>query len=246
MMKNIKNEWYKIYKGKRLAIFLMILFATSLGLGFVVRSLQMSGTLDVSESIGGNFALEVLGMLADIVLPVFTTLFVTFLVTDEINSGSLKLPLLCGQSRDNLIASKAVVVIMGLFSLMAVTFITSNVVAVFFWGSDSVISDLSRNAVVFVETFLALTGWALIILFVSLFMKNSGAMVGVATIVLVVGTVVSSVCPQFAKYEVMYYFKAFISLQPMNHLFAFSICAGTIVVFFILTTVKFRMLQIQK
>ena len=25
-MKNIKNEWYKIYKGKRLAIFLMILF----------------------------------------------------------------------------------------------------------------------------------------------------------------------------------------------------------------------------
>ena len=80
----------------------------------------------------------------------------------------------------------------------------------------------------------------------SIFMKNSGAMVGVATIVLVVGTVVSSVCPQFAKYEVMYYFKAFISLQPMNHLFAFSICAGTIVVFFILTTVKFRMLQIQK
>ena len=245
-MKNIKNEWYKIYKGKRLTIFLLILFATCIALGFVVRSLQMAGTVDVSESIGGNFALEVLGMLADIVLPVFATLFVTFLVTDEINSGSLKLPLLCGQSRENLIASKAAVVIMGLFSLMAVTFITSNVIAIIFWGSDAVISDLLRNAIIFAETFLALTGWSLIILFVSLFMKNSGAMVGVATIVLVVGTVVSSVCPQFAKFEVMYYFKAFISLQPMNHLFAFFICTGTIVVFFVLTTVKFRMLQIQK
>lgn len=245
-MKNIKNEWYKIYKGKRLGIFLLILFATCIALGFVVRSLQMTGTVDVSESIGGNFALEVLGMLADIVLPVFVTLFVTFLVTDEINSGSLKLPLLCGQSRENLIASKAAVVIMGLFSLMAITFITSNAVAVLFWGSDSVIPFLLRNAIVFAETFLALTGWSLIILFVSLFMKNSGAMVGVATIVLVIGTVVSSVCPQFAKFEVMYYFKAFISLQPMNNLFALSVCVGTIVMFFILTTVKFRMLQIQK
>ena len=82
-MKNVKNELYKLWKGRRLGIFLLILFVTCIAMGVLVSSIQMKGLLekDVIDSMtGGNFPTQVLGMIADIVLPVFATLVVTFLV----------------------------------------------------------------------------------------------------------------------------------------------------------------------
>ncbi|SCY56645.1 ABC-2 family transporter protein [Butyrivibrio hungatei] len=248
-MKNVRNELYKLWKGKRLGIFLLILVATSIAFGMLVYSIQVKGLLekeDIDAMIGGNFPVQVLGMIADIVLPVLATLFVTFLFTDEANSGSLKLPLLCGQSRVKLITAKAVVVLIGSLALVAVTFIASNIVAVMFWGSDSVVASLFQNALIYANTYLALAGWSMVVLFVSIFIKNSGSMVGVAVIVLVVGCILSSVSPKIAQYEVMYYFKAFVSLQSLNYVLAMSVCIGTALVFFILSAIKFRILQIQK
>ena len=248
-MKNVKNELYKLWKGRRLGIFLLILFVTCIAMGVLVISIQMKGLLekDVIDSMtGGNFPTQVLGMIADIVLPVFATLFVTFLVTDEADSGSLKLPLLCGQSREKLIAAKAVVVLISAMALIAVTYVTSNIVAVAFWGSDTVVAALFQNAVIYAETYFALAGWSMVVLFVSLFVKNSGSMVGIAVIVLVIGCILSSASPQVAKYEVMYYLKAFVSMVAIDRTLAMAVCGGTIVAFFAMTTLKFKALQIQK
>ena len=248
-MKNVKNELYKLWKGRRLGIFLLILFVTCIAMGVLVISIQMKGLLekDVIDSMtGGNFPTQVLGMIADIVLPVFATLFVTFLVTDEADSGSLKLPLLCGQSREKLIAAKAVVVLISAMALIAVTYVTSNIVAVAFWGSDTVVAALFQNAVIYAETYFALAGWSMVVLFVSLFVKNSGSMVGIAVIVLVIGCILSSASPQIAKYEVMYYLKAFVSMVAIDRTLAMAVCGGTIVAFFAMTTLKFKALQIQK
>ena len=248
-MKNVKNELYKLWKGRRLGIFLLILFVTCIAMGVLVSSIQMKGLLekDVIDSMtGGNFPTQVLGMIADIVLPVFATLFVTFLVTDEADNGSLKLPLLCGQSREKLIAAKAVVVLIGAMALIAVTYVTSNIVAVAFWGSDTVVEALFPNAIIYAETYFALAGWSMVVLFVSLFVKNSGSMVGIAVIVLVIGCILSSASPQIAKYEVMYYLKAFVSMTAIDRTLAMSVCGGTIVAFFAMTTFKFKALQIQK
>ena len=227
----------------------MILFVTCIAMGVLVISIQMKGLLekDVIDSMtGGNFPTQVLGMIADIVLPVFATLFVTFLVTDEADSGSLKLPLLCGQSREKLIAAKAVVVLISAMALIAVTYVTSNIVAVAFWGSDTVVAALFQNAVIYAETYFALAGWSMVVLFVSLFVKNSGSMVGIAVIVLVIGCILSSASPQVAKYEVMYYLKAFVSMVAIDRTLAMAVCGGTIVAFFAMTTLKFKALQIQK
>ena len=249
MIKNIKNEMYKLWKGRRLGIFILILLVTCIAMGVLVRSIQIKGFFEkevIDSMIGGNFPTQVLGVIADIVLPVLATLFVTFLVTDEAESGSLKLPLLCGQSREKLIVAKTVAVLIGAMALMAVTYISSNIVAAVFWGSDSVAAALFPNAVIFAESYFALAGWSMIVLFASLFVKNSGSMVGIAVIVLVIGCILSSASPQIAKYEVMYYLKAFVSMVVLDRTLAMAVCGGTVVAFLTMATLKFRALQIQK
>ena len=249
-MKNIVNEWYKIYKGKRLGFFLLALLGITIAVAIIIKSLEIQGTMErkyIDDMIGGNFPLEVLGMIADIVLPIFVTMLATFLVTDEIDSGSMKLPLLCGQSRGKLITSKVIVVILGTMALMVFTYVITNILSAIIWGWELVLPALGDNAIIFTETFLALAGWAVIVLFISLFMKNSGVMVGVATFILVAGLILGSVSPKFASFEVMYYFKAFINVgQKINLALAMTVCFATMIVFYILSLVKFKRLQINK
>ena len=249
-MKNIVNEWYKIYKGKRIALFTLVLLGITIAIAITIRFMEHQGNLDqeyIDMMIGGNFPLQVLGVIADIVLPVFVTLFVTFLVTDELDCGSLKLPLLCGQSRVRLITSKTIVVWRGTLSLIVFTFVITNIVAAVIWGQDMILQSLGYNAIVFSETFLALAGWAVVMLFISLFVKNSGVMVGISVFILVAGLIVSSVSPRVASFGVMYYFKAFFDLGlKVNLMLAMAVCFSTIVAFYGLLVLKFRRLQINK
>ena len=68
MIKNIKNEMYKLWKGRRLGIFLLILLVTCVAMGVLVRSIQIKGFFEkevIDSMIGGNFPTQVLGVIAD-------------------------------------------------------------------------------------------------------------------------------------------------------------------------------------
>lgn len=250
MGKNIKNEWIKVNKSKRLLVFSLIIVVLSAFFGVVVRKIEQTGqlTADMLEgTIGGYFPLQILGVVSDMVLPIFATLLVCFLIIDEYNGGTLKLPLLSGHSRDAVISAKIVTVLLCMFFIVGLTWGSSTIVAAVIWGGESVVPVLFDNLLIFFETYLAIAGWSLVMFLVALFLQNSGIMIGVVTVILVMSSLVGNMFPEISKYILTYYFKAFASqAENMNLVLGNGICVGTLLLFGVLTIGRFRRMEICK
>ena len=248
MLKNIENEWYKIYKNKKLLILSLIVIFASLGFAAIVENIVASDMLDtesVKQLIGWHFPLQLLSVLSDIVFPIFATLLVATLVTDEISGGTLKLPLLCGQKRRDVILAKIVVVSIALLALMLLTFASSVLIAVLLWESQDVIMHLGVITIVYLSTYLSYIGWVVFSSLLALFIKSSGTLVGISTVLLVISSLVNGVFPKIARFQITYYFKAFSSGEAYDPL-SFIICVITIVLFAAAAVLRFSRLQINK
>lgn len=248
MLKNIKNEWYKIYKNRKLLILSLIVIFASLGFAAIVKSIGASDMLDpeqVKQLIGWHFPLQLLSALSDVVFPVFATLLVATLITDEISGGTLKLPLLCGQKRRDVILAKIIVVSIAIFALTLIAFASSALIAAVIWGAQDVIRQLGVIAVVFLATYLSFVGWTVFSSLLALFIKNSGTLVGISVVILVIGSLINGLFPEAAKFQITYYFKAFTADEAYNPL-SFAVCAITIVLFAAVSVFRFSRLQINK
>lgn len=197
--------------------------------------------------VGGYFPIQILGVVSDMVLPIFATLLACFLLIDEYNSGTLKLPILCGHSRNAIITAKILAVLMVMAYIMTVTWISANLTAVILWGTDGVIEMLGSNLMIYAQTFVAIASWSLIMMLAALFLQNSGIMIGIMTAVLVISSVVGSMFPSIARYIITYYLKAFSSQSgTVSYILGDAVCMSVFVIFGIAAYLRFNRMEIQK
>lgn len=250
MAKILKIELVKSVKSKRLIIFVAIMLFLSIFFGIVMRQIENTGmvTEEMMKTMrGGFFSMQILGLSADMVLPIFSTLFACFLVSDEYSNGTLKLPILCGHTRINVIVSKIFAVILMMFVILMVTWVCSNVVSAFIWGDEGVISMMAFSAMDYGKTFLALAAWSVMMITCSLYIQNSGILIGTMVAVLMVSSIIGNMFPSIAKYIITYYLKAFIGMKDVKEIMTGCIvCLITTVLFGILALVSFCKMEIQK
>ncbi len=248
MLKNIHNEWYKIYKNKKLLILSLIVIFASIVFAIVVKAVGESDRLDpeyMKQLIGWHFPLQLLSVLSDIVFPIFATLLVATLISDEINGGTLKLPLLCGQKRRDVIFAKIIVVSIAMVVLTFLVMISSGLIAVVLWGIRDIELHLGIIVIVFLATLLSFIGWTVFSSFLALFIKNSGTLVGISAVVLVLCSLINGLFPNIARFQVTYYFKAFATDELYNPL-SFVVCVLSIIIFSVAAILKFNKLEINK
>jgi ABC-type transport system involved in multi-copper enzyme maturation permease subunit len=250
MIKNIKNEMCKIYKSNRFVVFSTILILVSIVMGAALRFVEKQGAFPpetISMVTGGAFVLQVLSVISDMVLPIFATLLVCFLIIDEYNNGTLKLPLLCGYKRVIVLLSKVAAVFVTMFVLMLVSYLSATATGVVIWGSEEVLSTAMESFVVFMETYLSMISWSVIMFVFALFIHNSGIMIGIVSVLLVVSSLVTGLFPEASKMFVTYYFKAFASMSDVHSiLFGIGICIEGIVIFGMLAFGRFNQMEISR
>lgn len=250
MLGIMKNELIKLTKSKRIAIFTSIIIILNVFFGIVVLQMEKTGMAPeemLQEMVGGYFPIQILGVVSDMVLPIFATLLACFLLIDEYNSGTLKLPILCGHSRNAIMTAKILAVLMVMAYIMTVTWISANLTAVILWETDGVIEMLGSNLMIYAQTFVAIASWSLIMMLAALFLQNSGIMIGIMTAVLVISSVVGSMFPSIARYIITYYLKAFSSQSgTVSYILGDAVCMSVFVIFGIAVYLRFNRMEIQK
>lgn len=250
MLGILKNELVKVAKSKRIAIFTGIILTLCAFFGIVVVQMEKTGMATdemIQEMAGGNFPIQMLGLVSDMVLPIFATLLACFLLIDEYNSGTLKLPILCGHSRNSIITAKMLAVISIMAYIMTMIWLGANLTSVILWGADGVIQMLGSNLLIYVQTFIAMVSWSLIMMLVALFLKNSGIMIGIMTVILVVSSVVGSMFPSIARYIITYYLKAFASQSgTVSYALGDMVCLSMLAIFGAAAYLRFNLMEIQK
>ena len=250
MIKNIKNEICKIYKSYRFIIFSVIMILVSVAMGVILNFVAKQGTLPeetVSAVTGGAFPLQVLSVISDIVLPIFATILVCFLVIDEYNNGTLKLPLLCGYKRFVVLVSKIIAVFVTMFVIMMASYISASVTGMVIWGSSEILATALETFIVFMETYLSMISWSVVMFVLALYIHNSGTMLGIVSVLLVVSSIVTGLFPESSKMLIPYYFKAFANMSDMHSiLFGLGICLEGIIIFGMFAFGRFNQMEISK
>lgn len=250
MIKNIRNEFFKIYRSNKFLVFSLIIIGISIALGVLIRMIEVQGLLPQEQMIeitGGFFSIQVLTTISDVILPILVTLLVSFLVIDETNTGTLKLPFLCGYHRTEVLIGKMVAVLITMFAIMIISWISATITAIFLWGAGTVISSLFEALIFYMETYLAIVSWAIIMFFVALFIHNSGTMIGIIAVFLLISSLFAGFFPGILKFFVPYYFKGFISTtSSVDFWLGVGVCLLTAIFFGGLAFIKFNKMEINK
>lgn len=250
MIKNIRNELYKIYKSNRFILFSMIMVIVSIAMGIILKQVEKMGTFPeetIAAVTGGAFPLQVLSIISDMVLPIFATLLVCFLVIDEYNNGTLKLPLLCGHKRVVVLLSKIVAVFFMMFVIMILSYVSATLTGMVLWGKEAILKNVVETFWVYMETYLSIISWTVVMFVFAMFIQNSGTMIGIVAVLLVISSLAGGLFPEASKMFVTYYFKAFSSITDRGGiLFGIGICIETIVIFGMLAYGRFNQMEISK
>ncbi len=105
-MTSIGNEFYKLLIKKKYTVFLLIAIAVSftrIGGGALVQKLS-GGEITVAV---GNIPVTMLGLFAEVLVPLIVFMAVTDLIATEISEGTFKAALLLPQTRMKVLTSKA-------------------------------------------------------------------------------------------------------------------------------------------
>lgn len=247
----LKNELYKIFHSRRIYVFLSILFVFSAALAVLISSITPSE--QISEEMlknlkGAYFPVQILSTITDLLLPIFITLIITFIISDEYDNGTLKLPLLHGFSRGWVIVSKVLASTIVMILMLAFVYVVSYGAGLIFWGSSVIEKTVALSTLkAYLLTMLPFLAFIIIASFLAILFKNSGVVIGIVVAILVLSSFIGALFPDASTYIITYYLKAFSSsVANLEYLRAVIVCLIYGVVFYIASYLKFFKMEIQK
>lgn len=185
----IKNELFKIVKQKKIYIMAGVILAITLALIFV--SIAVEEAPPVASS-GQEFPLSLLeGMVS--LLPVLLIFMVSDMVAGEYNSGTLKLSLLYPVSRDRLLISKMIAILVMTIFLLAFTLVTGYIAGILVWGWEEGFAYLGQEYgagkgwLITIQSYLVsvlpVFSLGILFLFLSLLVKTNTAALGLSLVI---------------------------------------------------------------
>jgi len=180
----LKNEIYKLLKKKKIYIFMVII--TVMTLIPIIISKFDNGSLVFKVN---TLPLENLAWSTEMIIPIFISILVADMITNEYREGTMKLSLVNGVSRTNLLFSKILTLILVITGLVLFTMAVSYVSGSFFleWGVPFRFNDLLLSEStgilytlgLYLLSVIPLTAFSLIITFLGLKLESGGSLVGV-------------------------------------------------------------------
>jgi len=210
----VSNELYKSFRSKKTYIFLSVLFVITVLFGIMMEysTVPQGNDPELVEKYGGPmFPVAILSGISDFLMPIFITLFVTAMITDEYQHGTFKLPLLHGRSRSQMFHAKLLSQFVLIVILLLSAFIFSYVFGVICWGSKMFSYNEFIDAIIkYGLTLLPFFALTLIVYFIGLRISNSGIVIGTVAAILVGSAVIGQFLREVNPYLITFYFKAFL------------------------------------
>ena len=215
MVKLIRNEVYKLFKTKKLYVFMLVIFIYN----FLPSLEEVMGTIDEAEVLinGQTTPFYMLGFMITNILPIFMIVSLADMITGEYADGTLKLPLLHPISRVKLLTAKVIAITLVLICLLVFSLVTSYVMGtlIFGWGdyfsyqeADQLISEATTFSTlegIFVTlssyslSVIPLIAFGMFIVFLTLIFNSSGVVTGISiglTILMsILGEVITAIQP---------------------------------------------------
>lgn len=180
----LKNEIYKLLKKKKIYIFMIIIAGMTL-IPIIVSKFDSGGIVFKVNTL----PLENLAWSVEMIIPIFISILVADMITNEYSEGTMKLALVNGVSRKELLFSKVLTLIFVITGLVLFTMVVSYVSGSFFleWGVpfefNGILLSEGMGILYTLELYLLsvipLTAFALIITFLGLKLESGGSLVGV-------------------------------------------------------------------
>ena len=190
----IRNELIKIVKQKKIFIMAGVILAITLALVFVSFSVEEAAPL---ASGGQEYPLSLLEGMVNL-LPLLLIFIVSDMVAGEYNSGTLKLSLLYPVSRDRLLISKMMAILVMTVFLLAFTLVTGYIAGFLAWGWEEGFTYMGmeystgKGILVTLQSYLIsvlpLLAIGILYLFLSLLVNNGTAALGLSLVTFFVMT----------------------------------------------------------
>jgi|GEM_PF-4514663 len=249
MVSIFKNELYKLFHSRRIYIFSGIMLVTLIGFAIIINSISPSELITtdmIDEMKGINFPLQFLSTISDLLLPVFVVLIMTFFVSDEYESGTLKLPILQGFRRESIIIAKTLISIFFSFLMVAFVYLAANMVSLGLWGTKSYTADgLLSITKIFLLSVIPIIALVTFTMLLSLLVKNSGLVIGILIAILVFSSLIGSMFPEVSKYMFTYHLKAFAQITD-SYLNGILTCTVSAIIFLMSALFTFNKMEIHK
>lgn len=235
MSKLIHFELFKVFRQKKLYLFMLILIAVEISAVFQYEW-DASGFTDTGPN-GQSFPLLILHN-----GPLFIAIFVAILAADSIaeenRSGTLKKALLCPISRLDLLHAKIVSMFTVILVLLIFLVFSSYVVGTiaFGWGDRTAVGEVvysfSEGVQLLVHMILLSVppnlAFGMIIIFVALVTSNPGASIGTALVLIVLSPLLEGIS-QLEHLFIGYQLRAFPFL-PLHDPAAHNLLGGLTVI----------------
>lgn len=200
-MKNlIKNEVYKIFRQKKLFVFMGIMLLSMI-LNYIFFLLSKNIVMDNNSNPflnmnGQMFPINTLNGVNTIIV-IFIIIVSADIITDEYKNGTLKLSLLWPITRTKLLISKVIGLYISIFTLLVFTMTAGYILGTIFWGwgDTLVLSDFNTtgfgqkpvtysfsplNGIIYtigsyILSTIPFISFGMIVIFISLLYSNVGA-----------------------------------------------------------------------
>lgn len=214
MLNIVKNELFKVFAKKKVYIFMAILFVLSV-LPCVASLILKNG----AEITGQMLAISQLTMLTDLLIPIFITILISDLYTEEYADGTLKLQLMHPVSRGKLLSSKMITLAMTIMILLIFSMISGYIVgtAFFGWGDQFAIDDVAYSTGSgilltfgsYMVSVIPMISFGAFVLLITLQFTSGGAAVGTSIGVFIILTYTSQFIEEAKPFIINNFFDVF-------------------------------------
>lgn len=174
MLKVLKNEIIKTLSGKKIYILISIIIVS------IILMVVMGKTNADFQMTANNFVSRTLeGMIMKPLIPIFMILIVAEVFTEDYVNGTMKFSLMTPIKKIELISGKFLFIAVYAAALMSISFIFSYIVGIITFGNISeFVKTLSYDIKCYTIVMLPILAFSAVLSFLSLFVNNNGAMIG--------------------------------------------------------------------
>ena len=179
----IKNEYYKLFRKKKIYIFAMIIAAMAF-IPVIINTIEEAG---INFTVN-TLPLENLSWSTEMIIPIFIAVLVADLITNEYQEGTFKLSLVSSVTRMELLAAKIITLVSIITLLVLFTMMISYLSGAIFldWGipfqfNNVTLTETQGILYTFGLYFLAvvpLSAFGILIMYLGFKLETGGSVVG--------------------------------------------------------------------
>lgn len=246
MMKLVKNELFKIFRLKKLYIFMAITLVMEIITGvqyLVIKNNPTKYGQEIHNLLasfnGQSFALLMLQSMGQFII-IFMAILLADIISDEYKNGTLKLSLLRPVTRVELLCAKIISFLVSLVFLLAFMLVISYIVGTLIcgWGDKTVVNGVSFSTAAgiiltlksYLITILPYFAFGMIIVFTSVLFTSMGATIGISLGVMIVFGILESI-EQTHNFSILHQFNIYTNFVKDFKWENIFICFANVVVY---------------